>query len=175
MSAKVAWMVAALVGLVWVRGVAMVWLAGTPKLRLSVAPGALGVVRGEHRLEACATGRGKEAGGVVRGDETHGTYGTNGTDRSGLRITRHVPASRITRQEDGEGARAEGGPMGASAPLGMGGSRRKCGKCAGVPPFFFKKGGGAGSRRTYGVAAVAGRVGEGLGGLGQAPRAGRPC
>ena len=74
-----------------------VWAAaaGTPKLRLSVAPHGQGVVREEHRLEACATGR---EPGVVREDGTHGTHrgGGGGEER------RLYHASRVTRQGKGE-------------------------------------------------------------------------
>ena len=70
MCRKVVWLMAGLMGLVWLGGVAEGWAAGTPKLRLSVAPGAQGVVRG------------------------HGTHGTDGTDRGGLRITRHASGRR---------------------------------------------------------------------------------
>ena len=77
MCTKAVWLIAALMDLVWVGGVAEGWLAGTRELRLSVASGAWGVAQGEHRLEACATGRGKAALGVVRGDGTHGTDRTH--------------------------------------------------------------------------------------------------
>ena len=65
MSAKVVWVAMGLMGLLWVGGVGERWLLGTRELRLSVAPGGRGMVRREHRLEACATGRGKAARGVV--------------------------------------------------------------------------------------------------------------
>jgi len=120
MRTKVVWVA---MGLVWAAGMAQGWLAGTPKLRLSVAPGAQGVVRGEHRLEACATERGEAALGIVPRHETHGTDGT-GADRvvcprgasscepqaacretSGSllsRVTRHASRPRVTHQEEGE-------------------------------------------------------------------------
>ena len=53
MSAKVVWVAMGLMVLLWVGGVGERWLVGTPKLRLSVAPGGPGGVRGEHRLEVC--------------------------------------------------------------------------------------------------------------------------
>jgi len=62
-------------------------------------------------------------------------------------------ASRVTRQRERERSRVGGGPLGAGAPPGTDRNRRKWGERAGVPPFFFKKGGVAGSRRTYGEAA----------------------
>jgi len=70
MCRKAVWLIGALMGLVWLGGVAVAWLPGTPKLRLSVAAGALGVVPGHGRHGT---------------DETHGT----GADP----ITRH--ASRV--------------------------------------------------------------------------------
>ena len=57
MISKVAWVVAGLMGLLWVEGVAEGWFPGTPKLRLSVSPGVQG---------------------VAHGHVTNGTHGTNG-------------------------------------------------------------------------------------------------
>ena len=59
MCRKVVWLIGALTGLVWLGGMAQGCLPDTPKVRLSVAPGARGVVPG------------------------HGTNGTNGTDGTG--------------------------------------------------------------------------------------------
>ena len=136
--------------------------AGTRELRLSVASGGLGVVGGEHRLEACGTGKGKAAAGAVRGDGTNGTDGTGGSP-----ITRHASGGRgrPVRRVGGHGAwggpggwdewdgggsdhasrvRKKGrrcGPRGArgagSAPSGTDGKRRKWGERAGVPFFFL--------------------------------------
>ena len=55
-----------------------------------------------------------------------------------IRATVH--ATPVTRQEEGDGARAGGGPTGASAPFRQGRNRRKWGERAGVPPFFLKRG-----------------------------------
>ena len=61
-------------------------------------------------------------------------------------------ASRVTRQEEGGGGWGERSPGGGGfAPLAAAAYRRKCGKRAGVPLFFFKKGGVGGSRRTCGA------------------------
>ena len=51
MCRKIVWLMAGLMGLVWLVGVAEGWLAGTPRPGSSVAPGALGVGRGHgtHR------------------------------------------------------------------------------------------------------------------------------
>jgi len=124
MISKVVWVVAGLMGLVWPVGVIQGSVPGTPKLRLSVAPGARGVVPGHG---------------------THGTNETNGTGRGGVRITRHVRPrspygeSRVKRK----GRRC--GPRGAQQAwgpaFGTDGSRRKWGERAGGPLFFLKKGG----------------------------------
>jgi len=67
MCRKAVWLIAALMGLVWLAGVAEGFLAGTPKRGLSVAP------KGQ---------------GMVREDRTYGTDGTYGT-REGS-VTRHA-------------------------------------------------------------------------------------
>ena len=84
MCRKAVWLIAALMGLVWLGGVGVAWWVGTRKLRLSVAAGGPG---------------------VVRGDGTHGTDGTGGRP-----VSDH--ASRVTRQEEGEEVWAEGGSTG---------------------------------------------------------------
>ena len=108
-----------------------------------------------HELRARrgeATGCKSQASGAKPGSSVS-PFGSSGhgprPSCHASRVTRHDP--RVTRQEEGEGARADGGPMGTSAPPGTDGGRRKWGKRAGVPPFFFKRGGGARSRRTYGA------------------------
>ena len=62
------------------------------------------------------------------------------SDDSCYRPRHSCHASRVTRQEEGDGARAGGGPTGASAPFRQGRNRRKWGERAGVPPFFLKRG-----------------------------------
>jgi len=162
MCTKAVWLIGALIGLVWAVGVAQAWSPATPKLRLSVAAGGPGVVRGEHRLEACATGRGKAALGVVRGDGTHGTDGTDGAGADpitrhasrvrrragpllpvlyglritdyGFRITRHVPASRVGKKGKARGlGAARWGPVRPSEGMEIAVS----GGSAPGSPFFF--------------------------------------
>ena len=122
MSAKVVWVAMGLTDLLWVGGGAVVWLAGTPKLRLSVAPGRH-ASRVRKREEPWQPGRAGWSGGMGRMGQEEDHYPI--TRRASGRRGRRVGRQRL------EGARA---------PFGEHLNHRKCGKRAGVPPFFLKRG-----------------------------------